>query len=134
MPSFWILKDRVPVKADMVAHMEFFRVDANRRVAETLLPGARISTVFLGIDHNFERRGPPILFETMVFDDGGEEERQERYATWAEAEAGHDAIVAEECAFRGIPVPARGEPPAPEPPPAPAPTAWERLQRDDLDD
>ena len=49
-----------------------------------------VSTVFLGIDHSLGGEGPPLLFETMVFrgPDGGEEER---YATWAEAEAGHKA-------------------------------------------
>ena len=26
-----------------------------------------ISTVFLGIDHNFNLEGPPLLFETMIF-------------------------------------------------------------------
>lgn len=31
--------------------------------------GLRISTVFLGIDHNFNPGGEPLLWETMVFDD-----------------------------------------------------------------
>ncbi len=52
-----------------------------------------VSTVFLGIDHAFTDKVPPILFETLVFggDLGGE---IERYATWEEAEAGHNAMVA----------------------------------------
>ena len=48
----------------------------------------RISTVFLGIDHNFGAEGPPLLFETMIF--GGErDEYQVRTATWADAELAH---------------------------------------------
>jgi len=26
-----------------------------------------VSTVFLGLDHNFSSKGPPVVFETMVF-------------------------------------------------------------------
>ncbi len=68
---------------------------ANRKVAETEIPDGRVvSTVFLGLDHNFGD-GPPILFETMVFPADGSmlEEYCERYTTWEEAEAGHEAVV-----------------------------------------
>src|SRR5215471_17514474 len=38
------------------------------RVAVTELPnGGRVSTVFLGLDHNYSGVGPPIVFETMIF-------------------------------------------------------------------
>jgi hypothetical protein len=57
---------------------------------------SRISTVFLGLDHNHGGVGPPILFETMVF--GGPLDREcQRYATWDEAEAGHAEMVARVC-------------------------------------
>jgi hypothetical protein len=50
-----------------------------------------VSTVFLGLDHNWGD-GPPILFETMIF--GGErDEYQERYSTWGEAEEGHQRAI-----------------------------------------
>lgn len=69
-----------------------------RHVAETTIGASRVSTVFLGLDHSFSCLGPemeriPILFETMVFG-GPLDEYQERYATRAEAEAGHAAAVA----------------------------------------
>ena len=52
----------------------------------------RVSTVFLGLDHqHFD--GPPLLFETMVFV-GEHGDEMERYSTWDEAVAGHDAMVA----------------------------------------
>lgn len=74
--------------------------EAGHRVALTVVNGKRISTVFLGLDHAFDQ-ARPLLFESMVFSDGseddeaGDEERQERYSTWAEAEAGHAALVEE---------------------------------------
>jgi hypothetical protein len=62
-------------------------------VADTALEsGVRISTVFLGIDHNHLRQGPPILFETMIFG-GPYDQYMDRYCTWAEAEAGHARAV-----------------------------------------
>lgn len=47
-----------------------------------------VSTVFLGLNHNFYCTGPPLLFETMIF--GGEHDQyQERYTTKKEAIEGH---------------------------------------------
>ena len=38
-----------------------------------LTNGSVVSTVFLGLDHNFTEVGDPVLWETMVFgEDGGE--------------------------------------------------------------
>lgn len=65
------------------------------RVAETTLAdGTWISTVWLGLDHQFDA-GPPLIFETMVFPSRGElvDRECERYSTEAEALAGHDAMV-----------------------------------------
>jgi hypothetical protein len=68
---------------------------ADRKVARDELPdGHVVSTVFLGLDHNFTRRGPPILYETLVFNDYGEI-AGERYATREEALEGHQAQLAE---------------------------------------
>jgi hypothetical protein len=49
--------------------------------------GVMVSTIFLGLDHNFGD-GPPLLFETMVFS-GRHAGVQERYSTWDEAVDGH---------------------------------------------
>ena len=66
----------------------------NRRVAETVIGKYWISTVFLGVNHNFLGEGPPMLFETMVFVDseGGE---PRRCSTWAEAEILHKQVCDE---------------------------------------
>ena len=66
--------------------------DESRRVAKTTIGDAEISTVFLLLDHSFDRDGPPILFETMIFG-GIHDLYQERYRTWDEAEAGHARAV-----------------------------------------
>lgn len=54
----------------------------------------RVSTVWFGIDmgYGFITGGPPLIFETMIFG-GAHHESQWRYATHAEAVAGHAAAV-----------------------------------------
>jgi len=58
---------------------------------------AYVSTVFLGLDQRGpfreEGSGPPILFETMIFWDGPLDTDGARYATWEEAERGHEEFV-----------------------------------------
>ena len=51
-----------------------------------------VSTVFLGLDHNFMGKGPPIVFESMVFG-GPFNHEMWRYATWDEAVTGHERLV-----------------------------------------
>lgn len=58
----------------------------------------RVSTVWLGLDHNHSYLSDdhvPIIFETMIFggDKGMEDEYQERYATEAAALRGHEVAV-----------------------------------------
>lgn len=40
---------------------------AQRSVADERIGETRISTVFLGLDHNYTPGDPPILWETMIF-------------------------------------------------------------------
>lgn len=56
---------------------------------------AAVSTVFLGLDHNWEPDGPPLIFETMVFASDYPEIDQdcERYSTWDDALKGHNNMV-----------------------------------------
>ena len=62
-----------------------------RRVGDDTVNGVRVSTVFLGLDHNWGK-GKPLVFETMIF--GGERDGEiERYATWKEAERSHKEVV-----------------------------------------
>lgn len=67
----------------------------DRQVARDEVGGLIVSTIFLGLDHNFSS-GDAILFETMVFADDtyeGFSGYQERYSTWDEAEKGHAVAV-----------------------------------------
>ena len=61
---------------------------ADRHVADTTTTNGRVSTVFLGLDYDFTRKGRPLLFETMVFGGIFSGDTQ-RYSTWTEAEEGH---------------------------------------------
>lgn len=77
---------------DLMEWGRWMQDDERRRVAAWEQDGVRVSTVFLGLDHSF-MPGAPVVFETMVFG-GTHDGDQERYHTWDEAQAGHDAIVA----------------------------------------
>lgn len=59
-----------------------------RSIARDEIEGVKVSTVFLGLDHNFCFKGPPILWETMIFG-GPLDGQQRRYATRAQALTGH---------------------------------------------
>lgn len=65
----------------------------DRRVAVTKENGWMVSTVFLGLDHQWGD-GPPLIFETMIFDHPTLDGWQERYSTEDEARSGHERAVA----------------------------------------
>jgi len=91
----WILEGKVPKQADLMTWATWFE-KAHRHVAQSEQNGVKVSTVFLGLDHQWGD-GPPLIFETMIF--GGEhDEWQERCSTWDEAEAMHKKA----CALAGI--------------------------------
>ena len=91
--KYYILKghEAVPTDDDILAWAKWFE-KSDRHVANETIGNARISTVFLGLDHNFGPQGPPLIFETMVFG-GALDQEQERYSTWEEAETGHKAMA-----------------------------------------
>lgn len=108
----FILNGKVPEAcADLMRWGRWIQT-ADRIVARTEVGALSVSTVFLGMNHNFID-GPPLLFETMVFrpaakseqsnfiirkiskvEVGGDVDLTRRYSTWDEAEAGHAKIVA----------------------------------------
>lgn len=95
-------KNVVPCSlADLIEHcgMADFFEHPDHFVADDYYGEMRVSTIFLHLDHNFFGRiagfgGSPQWFETMVFDiDGHRELWCKRYATYADAVAGHaDAL------------------------------------------
>lgn len=91
---FYILgENHEIIEAGVVEGAMFFEDIDKRRVALTQVGDNEVSTVFLGVDHNFSGQGPPVLFETMVFDKDGKDIDCRRYCTWDEAEKGHWEIV-----------------------------------------
>jgi len=54
--------------------------------------GCQVSTVWLGMNHNYGE-GPPLIFETLAYCDHISTNEIERYTTWEEAEAGHKRWV-----------------------------------------
>ena len=64
----------------------------DRVVAWTGSPRKYVSTVFIGLDHRMWGKGPPLVFETMLFINGTGED-MERYSSWDDAEIGHKAFV-----------------------------------------
>jgi hypothetical protein len=78
-----VKKTDIPVRA--------FLVYLGRLLKIKRFEPIQVSTVFLGLNHNFGN-GPPMLFETMIF--GGRfDQEQWRYSTWEEAEKGHQAAL-----------------------------------------
>lgn len=69
--------------------------EINKHVADEIINDMRVSTVWLGLNHNHFNLGNPLLFETMVFTDkdSGNDVYCERYSTWQEAEEGHKKAV-----------------------------------------
>ena len=91
MDRYYILDGHEPVACDLMTWARWFET-ADRHIKLTEQNNVRISTVFLGLNHSWDR-GRPELFETIVFGFVGGDDR-ERYSTWDEAEAGHDRWVA----------------------------------------
>jgi hypothetical protein len=63
-----------------------------RRVAIDKVGDYRISTVFLGIDHNLDSDQPHI-FETMIFGPESTEVYTIRCSTWHESEKMHEDAI-----------------------------------------
>jgi len=91
-------ENNVPVPATTLELGAWLERDCTRKIVKqtTLDDGRWVSTVFLGLDHQYGD-GPPLLFETMIFavpekDESiyKNDEYCERYSTWEAAEQGHE--------------------------------------------
>lgn len=83
----YILDGRTPQPAESLEAWARWFENAERHVADLRDGDIRVSTVFLGLDHNWGS-GPPLLFETMVFG-GPLDGEQDRCSTWEHAERMH---------------------------------------------
>jgi hypothetical protein len=92
----YVLDGKLPVVEPDLAEWSRWFATADRTVKQEWVGNVHISTVFLGLDHNFGRNGDrtPVLFETMLFTNRARLNLTLwRYRTWEEAEQGHQAIV-----------------------------------------
>jgi len=116
----WMLDGHTPVRTSFLRWGLWYDT-ADRQVGFAEVGPYRVSTIFLGLNHDLSGDGPPILFETMIFGPvepevlaeriasftrlgvseelapqvaGHEEALTWRYATWDEAEQGHQEGVA----------------------------------------
>lgn len=108
-PGYYILNGREIVAVPNLLEWALWMERTNRHVGEDFIADFRVSTIFLGLDHNFFKSARPILFETMVFGPAVEYkdfkgktrlmsealDYQIRYHTYDEAEQGH-ALMCDE--------------------------------------
>jgi hypothetical protein len=96
--------DRNGVRINLDEYEELISKPDYKMVDSNMIKGVWISTVWLGINHNYGE-GAPVIFETLIF--GGKHDGEmERYCTEAEALEGHQeavqrVVTSESAAIRG---------------------------------
>jgi hypothetical protein len=97
----WFDKNGQPINEHRVFELRYNRprsenagaVSDYARIGLDQVGDAKVSTVWLGLNHEYLPGRPPLIFETMIF--GGEHGGYcARYSTEAAAVAGHAAVVA----------------------------------------
>lgn len=88
-------KEGKPISLEVLGAL-YGSTEDYRRIGLDYVGNWRVSTVWLGSDHNFSEVGPPLIFETMVFEGNKSDDKFcARYATEAEARTGHARVVRE---------------------------------------
>lgn len=91
----YILKHRKPIECPNLQKWgRWLQTPYNKRVRGTYVGDAWISTVFLGLDHSHEENAEPVLFETMLFAEGDEDDQTcTRTTSWRKALGQHWDMV-----------------------------------------
>ena len=94
--DMYVLDDdnRTPVRCDDIKVWgRWFGENREKKIVkQDDVLGSRVSTVFLGLNHEWVFNLPPLLFETMIF--GGEHDLYcERCTTWDQAVIQHKRAV-----------------------------------------
>lgn len=85
MSEYYVLDGKKPRRVSDVMEWAKSFEKSDRKVAYTELgDGAYVSTVFLGLNHQWGD-GPPLIFESLVFN-GPRDGDMERCSTWEQAE------------------------------------------------
>ena len=91
MSEYYILNDDDSVQeVDVLEWARWYEAKPGRRIVTqtAVTEKVQVSTVFLGLNHQFDPGGPPLIFETMIF--GGEHnDFQVRCSTWNQAVEQH---------------------------------------------
>jgi hypothetical protein len=89
----YVLDGHKPVlERDLLRWAEWMGT-ADRRVKLTEHELFVVTTVFLGLDHRFYGNGPPLVFETIALVNRSRRSAAGGYASWEDAELGHEAMV-----------------------------------------
>jgi hypothetical protein len=90
---YWLDENKRAIPCSRDTWSELFDRE-NRSLADEDIEGKRVSTVFLGLNHNHDIKSTiPLIFETMVFNENHSDIYMDRYSTWEEAEEGHKKAV-----------------------------------------
>lgn len=81
-----------PVLAPSLREWAEWYESAERTVKRETVGPSEVSTVFLGFDHSFGK-GPPVLWETMVFGGPLAEEQDRCAGNREQAEAMHEKMI-----------------------------------------
>lgn len=99
----------VPVEEPDFMKWAMWLETAKRTVGCTAAGGVTVSTVFLGLDHNFGSKGPPVLWETAVITNGKHLNSPQEWditercsGSREQAEAMHARLVAKHLTHDGI--------------------------------
>ena len=72
---------------------EEMKKNDTRHVNVDEINGCRVSTVWLGLNHNFFNEEVPLIFETIIFNENSDSIYMDRYSTWEEAQQGHEKAI-----------------------------------------
>lgn len=87
-------KGRPVVEPDLFKWARWIET-AKRHVGDDFFGEVRVSTIFLGLDHNYAMEGPPVLWETLIFGGKLDQHLWRCSGTWEQAEAMHAQAVAQ---------------------------------------
>lgn len=85
---YYILDGKTPRPIQSVTRWAKWFESADRIVERTTVGNTEVLTLFLGLDYQFDKDGPLLLFETLITN-GKHDGDMWRYSTWHEAEVGH---------------------------------------------
>ena len=99
MSTYYILRGKEVVKVNSVMKWAKYMEEENRLLFQEDVGNYWVSTVFLGLDYNFDFSIEPLIFETMVFIRDAEgvvnysEVYLDRYSNYEETKKGHKKAV-----------------------------------------